>query len=120
MVYNKSIEYITSINGICNMLLNKASETKDAKLYYISKMIHNYLVKYIKAQNVDLTQIEKIDYVNLVPLYSYVSDNDIHLYDLLTIKDNDIDVNNDSHIERFVLSHIFFMYTSIDSSNNTV
>lgn len=106
----KTQEYIVSIKSICNMLLQKSKITNDKKLQFISIMIFNYLTSVLKQQGLDYSNIETSDNINIVPLLEYKHVNKIELYDLQKIDMKDLDVTNENDIERFVLSHIFYMF----------
>jgi len=110
MDYHKSREYLVSLKSICNMLFDKSKITKDQKLHFISVMIFNYLKRALEELKIDYSSIEIEDCVNLVPLYEYTSVNEIELYDLEKITLDDVDVKQPNDVERFVLSHIFYMF----------
>lgn len=107
---DKSIEYFVSVKSICNMLFQKSKTTNDKKLQFISIMIFNYLTSVLKQQGLDYSTIEMSDNINIVPLLEYKDVNNIELYDLQSIDMKDLDVTNENDIERFVLSHIFYMF----------
>jgi hypothetical protein len=106
----KSKEYLVSIKSISNMLFNKAKDTNDKKLHFIALMIFNYLKGELRAPKIDYSSIELQDCINLVPLYDYMAAQHIELYDLKKISLNDVDTNKQVDVERFVLSHIFYMF----------
>ena len=43
-------------------------------------------------------------------VYEYINKNNIKILDFNNIKIEDIDINNEYDIERFVLSHIYYIY----------
>jgi hypothetical protein len=106
----KSKEYLESIKSISNMLFNKAKDTNDKKLHFISLMIFNYLKGELHDPKIDYSSIELQDCINLVPLYEYMAINNIELYDLKKINIDDVNTNKQTDVERFVLSHIFYMF----------
>jgi hypothetical protein len=110
MTNPKSKEYLVSIKSISNMLFNKAKDTNDKKLHFISLMIFNYLKGELYYQKIDYSSIELQDCINLVPLYEYMAANNIELYDLKKINIDDVNTNKQADVERFVLSHIFYMF----------
>ncbi len=57
----------------------------------------------------DLNKNETFD---MKPVYNYISDNKIEILDLNNILPDDIDINNPLDIERFVLSHIYYIYAN--------
>jgi hypothetical protein len=46
------------------------------------------------------------------PVYEYIHDNDIKLLDLNNVLPEDIDITKSQDIERFVLSHIYYIYAN--------
>ena len=106
----KTIEYLVSVKSISNMLFNKAKDTNDKRLHFISLMIFNYLKGELRDPKIDYSSIELQDCINLVPLYEYMATNNIELYDLKKIGVDDVDANKQADVERFVLSHIFYMF----------
>jgi hypothetical protein len=73
-------------------------------------MIFNYLKGELRDPKIDYSSIELQDCINLVPLYEYMATNNIELYDLKKIAFDDVDSNKQADVERFVLSHIFYMF----------
>lgn len=105
-----SNEYLVSVKSICNMLFDKSNKTNDKKLLYISMMIFNYLKGILSELKLEYSKIETEDCINLFPLYEYKTVNKIELYNLQEIQPDDVDIQNKLNIERFVLSHIFYMF----------
>jgi len=105
-----SNEYLVSVKSICNMLFEKSNKTHDKKLLYISMMIFNYLKGILNELKLEYSNIETEDFINLFPLYEYKTANKIELYNLQEIQPDDVDIQNKQNIERFVLSHIFYMF----------
>jgi UV DNA damage repair endonuclease len=58
---------------------------------------------------VDLKELKEPELVNLIPVFEYISHNNIELYDFSTIDMNDVDITKESDIERFVLTHIYYI-----------
>jgi hypothetical protein len=73
-------------------------------------MIFNYLKGELRDPKIGYSSIELQDCINLVPLYEYMATNNIELYDLKKIGVDDVDANKQADVERFVLSHIFYMF----------
>ena len=44
------------------------------------------------------------------PVYNYITNNKIELFDFNNIKMDDINIKSSNDIERFVLSHIYYIY----------
>jgi hypothetical protein len=119
MAYDKMNEYINTIFQVYIMVV-KMSQSKmtpvnnNDKLKCISLVIYNYLIKLVKDTEFDLTKLksapnnEKLD-INLVPFFEYITHNNIELYDFSKIEETDMDVNDAADVERFVLSHIYYL-----------
>ena len=106
----KTKEYLASIKSISNMLFNKSKDTNDKKLHFIALMIFNYLKAELQDTKIDYSNIEIQDCINLVPLYEYMAASHIQLYDLKKMSIDDVNVSKQTDVERFVLSHIFYMF----------
>jgi len=110
MTFKKSKEYIESIYNFMNVLFIKADNLKDSRLMNICKMIFNYLITCCSESKFllrDLTKHEKFD---MKPVYDYIQDNSIQILDLDNISIEDVNITNPLDIERFVLSHIYYIY----------
>jgi hypothetical protein len=117
MAYDKMNEYINTIFQVYIMVFkmtcNKNNKDID-KLKCITMVIYNYLSKLAKDAEFDLSQLkntttgEKMD-INLVPFFEYISHNNIELFDFSKIKESDMDVKDAADVERFVLSHIYYL-----------
>ena len=111
---NKTIEYLGTIKSISTMLFNKANATNDKRLHFIALMIFNYLKEELRDTKIDYSSIETQDCINLVPLYEYMANNHIELYDMKNISFVDVNASKQTDVERFVLSHIFYMFGKTD------
>lgn len=109
MVYDKMNEYIETIFNVFKMVNTKADYQKDKKMKIISLIIYNYVLKMSKDYNVDLKNIPQKDNIILMPFFEYISHNNIELYDFNKIKIEDVDTSKNSDLERFVLSHIYYI-----------
>ena len=110
MVYDKMNEYIESIFTVFRMVNAKADYQKDKKMKIISIVIYNYVLKMSKDYNVDLKNIsQKDNSINLIPFFEYISHNNIELYDFNKINIEDVDTSKKSDLERFVLTHIYYI-----------
>jgi hypothetical protein len=112
MSFEKSSEYIESIYNFMEVLYKKALVTKDHKLIYICKLIFNYLIKCCDEKKILIRDLNKNETFDMKPVYNYISDNKIEILDLNNILPDDIDINNPLDIERFVLSHIYYIYAN--------
>ena len=120
MAYDRMNEYIETIFHVYIMVVkmtrNAVNDRNNDKLKCISSVIYNYVRQLAKVNGVDLTKINVIKDVetvktdiNLVPFFEYIAHNNIELYDFTKIEKTDMDVNNAADVERFVLSHIYYL-----------
>jgi hypothetical protein len=68
-------------------------------------MAHDY--------NVNLKELVEPDAINLIPVFEYISYNNIELYDFTKIDVSDLDVTKNSDLERFVLTHVYYITQKI-------
>lgn len=111
MVFPKTSDYVMALCCVHKMLFDKSRETRDQKLYGITVVLLSYIKKACDELGIDTRTLAPTDKFDLSPIYEYVRVNQIHLYDLTTITDGDIDPSNESHVERFILSHINYIFT---------
>jgi hypothetical protein len=92
------------------MLYDKSRETRDQKLYGITVVLLSYIKNACDELGIDTRTLAPTDKFDLGPFMNMFV-NQIHLYDLTAITDGDIDPLNESHVERFILSHINYIFT---------
>jgi hypothetical protein len=109
MAYDKMNEYVESVFNIFKMVKSISEEQKDKKMQMIALLIYKYVNKLAKDNNVDLKSIPDNETINLIAFFEYISHNNIELYDFSNIKLADVDTNNTSDLERFVLTHIYYI-----------
>jgi DNA phosphorothioation-dependent restriction protein DptG len=109
MVYDKMKEYIETIFIVFKTVNTKANYKKDKKMKMIALMIFNYVLKLAKDNNIDLNQFTEEENINLIPFFEYISYNNIELYDFNKIKIEDVDTSKNEDLERFVLTHIYYI-----------
>jgi hypothetical protein len=112
MGFEKSIEYIESIFNFMDVLHRKAMKLNDKKLIQICRLIFNYLITCCAERKVLVRDLKKNEDFDMKPVYDYIHDNDIKLLDLNNVLPEDIDISKSQHIERFVLSHIYYIYAN--------
>ena len=110
MSFEKSKEYIESIYNFMEVLYRKAVNLNDDKLKQICKLIFNYLMMCCNESNILLKNLDKNDNFNMKPVYQYITNNNIELFDFNNIKMDDVNIQSSMDIERFVLSHIYYIY----------
>jgi hypothetical protein len=96
------------------MVNNQADAKKDQKAKCIAIMIYKYLIFLSKEYNVDITDKkniinENMSHIHLVPFFEYVSYKNIEFYDFNKIQIDDVDTANPKDLERFVLTHIYYI-----------
>ena len=104
--YDKMPDYIISVFNVIQMM------SPDKRSQLIAIVIYNYINDIASEYNVNLKTIDKPDKINLIPIFEYIAVNDIELFDFANININDIDVSKKEDIERYVLSHIYYITQS--------
>jgi hypothetical protein len=107
--YDKMTEYVLSLFNIFKIINQKAEKQKEQRMKAIAISIYNYVLKLSKDNNIDLNTAEQTETINLIPFFEYVSFHNIEFYDFKNIQINDVDVNNSKDLERFILSHIYYI-----------
>lgn len=107
--YDKMEDYITSVFNVFQMVNKKAEQQKDKRFKIIGLTIYNYVRYMANEYNVDLKSITEPESINLIPIFEYVAANNIELYDFSNINMNDVDVTKKEDLERFVISHIYYI-----------
>ena len=109
MSYDKMDDFIETIYNVFNSVNVKADLKRDKRLKYIAVLILGYVTKLAKEHAVNLKEIEDPDSINLIPFFEYVNFKDIKLLEFDNIKYEDIDVSKSEDIERFILSHVYYI-----------
>jgi hypothetical protein len=112
--FDKIREYIEAVFDVFHFVNKKSQDQKDRRLQMISLTIYNYTRKMARDNNINLNDFVKTDVssnepVNLIPIFEYISYNNIELYDFSKIDVNDVDVTKNEDLERFVLSHVYYI-----------
>jgi len=107
--YDKMDDYVTSMFSIFKMVNNKAEKQQDKRLKMIALTMYNYVRFMSKEHNIDLQSINNLESINLIPVFEYVAANNIEFYDFSNININDLDVTKREDLERFVLSHVYYI-----------
>jgi len=110
MTFEKSIDYIESIFNFMDVLYKKAVKLNDNKLIQICKMIFNYLITCCSESKILIRDLKKNENFVMKPVYDYIQENNIQILDLDNISLEDVNVSNPLDIEKFVLSHIYYIY----------
>jgi hypothetical protein len=107
--YDKMEDYIESVFNVFLMVNKKAEQQQDKRLKVIGLTIYNYVRYMAKEYDVDLKKVVEPEKINLIPIFEYISVNDIELLDFPNLDMHDIDVTKKEDLERFVVSHIYYI-----------
>ena len=92
------------------MLFDKSYETRDRKMQHVCMMICNYMLKNVTVGRVYSNTWEENEYVDLQPIYDYISENNIVICRCNKNSVPNMDTRDDAGIERFILSYIYFVF----------
>jgi hypothetical protein len=120
MAYDKMNDYIESVFTVFKMVNKKAERQRDKKMKFIALIIFNYVVKIAKDNHFDLKNIEDKESINLIPFFEYVSYNNIEFYDFSNIEMTDVDTSKSEDLERFVLTHIYYITQTTSQKENNI
>lgn len=110
--YDNMNEYVTSTFNVFQMINRKSEQQQDKKLKMIGLLIYNYSKYMAKDYDVNLKDVVEPEMINLIPIFEYVSANNIELYDFSIINMNDVDITKNEDLERYVLTHIYYITQS--------
>ena len=108
-IYDKMTDYIKSLFNVFQFVNKKAEIQCDKRLKMISLVIFNYVKKKSIDFKVDLNKISEEESINLIPVFEYISYNNIELYDFSKIDLSDVDITKNDDLERFVLTHVYYI-----------
>jgi hypothetical protein len=109
MSYDKMNDFIETIYNVFSSVNTKADTKRDKRLKYIAVLILGYVTKLAKEHAVNLKEIEEPVSINLIPFFEYIAFKDIKLLEFDKITVEDIDVSKSEDIERFILSHVYYI-----------
>jgi hypothetical protein len=107
--YDKMNDYIESLFNVFQLVNRKAETQKDRRLKMISLVIFNYIRKMAKDNDIGLTHLKEPVNINLIPIFEYISFNNIELFDFDNIDINQVDTTKNEDLERFVLTHVYYI-----------
>jgi len=107
--YDKMRDFIESTFNVFQLMNKRAQVQDDKRLKMISLAVYNYVRQMATDNDVDLKGIEEPVTINLIPIFEYISHNNIELYDFNNMDSSDVDTTKKSDIERFVLTHIYYI-----------
>jgi hypothetical protein len=108
-VYDKIQDFVESIFNVFQLVNRKAEKQQDNRMKMIALVIFNYVRKMAKDHNVDLKSLKEPESINLIPIFEYIAYNNIELYDFGKIDMNDVDTSKPYDLERFVLTHVYYI-----------
>ena len=111
--YDKMNDYIESMFNVFNLVNKKAEKQQDKRMKMISLVIYNYVRFMAKEYDVDLKTVVEPESINLIPVFEYIAANNIELYDFNNISVDDLDVSKKEDLERYVLSHVYYITQGI-------
>jgi hypothetical protein len=118
MSYEKMQEYVESLFNVFNMINNNESVKKDRRFQIITLVIFNYVRKVAKDNDINLGSIKIKKPVDLLPIFEYITHHNIQLYDFNNIDLSDVDVNRDEDLEKYVLTHIYYITQKAKADSN--
>jgi len=107
--YERMREYLNSIYGVSLVASGNADKQQNKKLKMISMLICNYAKKMAKINNIALLINHDKPVIDMTCVFEYITFNSIELLDFSTVDESDIDVNKESDLERFILSHVYYL-----------
>ena len=108
MVYDKMPDYIESLYNVFQSVKSK-TKSNDQRLQMISLIIFNYVRQLAKEYGIDLKTFVEPESINLIPVFEYISYNNIELYDFSKIDMTDVDTAKKEDLERYVLTHVYYI-----------
>ena len=108
-IYDNMEMYIKSVYNVFLLINNKAEKQMDKRLKLIALTIFNYSRNTAKDFNIIIKDIEQTPSINLIPIFEYISFHNIELYDFKNINVEDVNVSKKEDLERFVLTHIYYI-----------
>lgn len=109
MSYDKMPDFIETVYNVFNYVNHQSNLKKDTRLKFIAVLIMNYVNKLATENQVDLKQLPEPTHINLIPFFEYITYKNIELFEFDKIKIEDVDISKSEDIERFVLSHIYYL-----------
>lgn len=109
MAFTQMKEYINALFNVFHTVNNKSDQTGDRKIKYIALIIYNYMVKMAKDNNIDLRELTVNESVDLSVIFNYINALQIELYDFNNIQMDAVDIAKREDIERFVLTHVYYI-----------
>jgi hypothetical protein len=110
--YDKMEDFISTVFNIFQMVNRKAEQQNDKRLKLIGLTIYNYVRYMAKEHELDLRNIQEPERISLIPVFEYVAANNIELLNFSDVQLSEIDITKKEDLERFVLSHVYYITQS--------
>lgn len=110
--YEQIDSYIKSVFNVFQMVKRQSELHDDKKRKMIALIIYNYAKFMAYEHDIDLKTVEEPNVLNLMPIFEYIAAKNIELYEFDKIQLEDVDVRKREDLERFVLSHIYYITQS--------
>ena len=107
--YDKMADFIEAVYNLFQTINRVSRENNDKRLNQISLLIYAYIRKIAEDNNVSLNDFVEPKVINLIPIFEYISHNNIELYDFENIKMTDVDTSKSEDVERYILTHIYYI-----------
>ena len=107
--YDKMDLYISSVFNVFQLVNRKAEQQQDKRMKIVALVIFNYVNFMAKEHNIELKNLVEPESINLIPVFEYIAANNVLLYDFTAINMNDLDVTKKEDLERYVLSHVYYI-----------
>ena len=111
--YDKMPDFIESIFNVFQSANKTAEKRQDTRMKMIALLIFNYVRKMAIDNYVDLKNISEQETINLIPVFEYIAYKNIELFDFSNIDINDVDTSKTEDLERFVLTHVYYLTQQI-------
>lgn len=108
-IYDRMPDYIASIYNVFQLINSKAERQSDKRMKMVALMVFNYVRKLAKDYDINLHDLVEPPAINLIPVFEYITHNNIDLYDFSKINVSDVDTSKNEDLERFVLTHIYYI-----------
>lgn len=108
-IYDRMPDYIASIYNVFQLINTKAERQSDKRMKMVALMVFNYVRKLAKDYNINLHDLVEPPAINLIPVFEYITHNNVDLYDFSKINVSDVDTSKNEDLERFVLTHIYYI-----------
>ena len=109
MSYDKMNDFIETVYNVYIITHNKSNLNNDKRQKCISFLILGYISTLACEYQIDLKQIKEQSPINLIPFFEYIHCKNIELFEFDKIQLEDVDTNKSADIEKFILSHIYYI-----------